>query len=91
MKARVIIRNDAPEGTTLLPDGTDLEGELIFVNSPTGYGRLAILVDEGDALEVVRQPTKGYVTVHDMLTDAFHHIARADCGAGCFCGAQIVP
>jgi hypothetical protein len=66
----------------------------IFTPNVGPYGqRVMFLIDDGDMEDfdaLPRGPSPETVRVTDLMSDSIFTIKRADCGAGCFCAAEVV-
>ena len=59
------------------------EGNVLTV-SVNPFNRVVLIVDDDDFEKVTRN-FDGRITVCDLMTDTYHDLVAADCGAGCRC------
>lgn len=79
------------EGATRVPE--QVSGQVFTPNLPGSHKRVLLLLNEQDRADfdnLPGGPSDAIVTVQDLLTEDFFEVRRADCGAGCFCGGEIV-
>jgi len=83
--SRAVFRVDPPEsGATMLRDGAD--GHVFTPKLPGSWKRVVMILNDEDYEKVGEDA----YTVTDQMTDEDFDIIRADCGAGCYCAAEIV-
>jgi len=74
-----------PAGMSILQDA---EGHAF--TPLVGNSRVLLILDYEDIQQMDDLARDTVVTVTDLITGSQHRIRRSDCGAGCFCAAEIV-
>lgn len=77
-------------GAIVTPE--QVEGNIFTPTIPGTWKRVFMLIDAADSEKFDELPrgSESAVEVFDLLTQQDFKVKTAPCGAGCYCGAEIV-